>query len=173
MQNPTRSFVIRAVNQVLDSYEIDDLSYFDALHTSEIKYSANWKQYRESKQMWTPQDEQRSRRFSVPSGEARKVFDTDEEVQRLMASRDPRLPMFRNKLEEILEEMNPTHEDDLLYVLREFISFAASTLKHDPYPWRVTINQINYVFPGKDIYAFWVCLKNLCNFTSSITTSGS
>ena len=129
MQNPTRSFVIRAVNQVLDSYEIDDLSYIDALHTSEIKYSANWKQYRESKQMWTPQDEQRSRRFSVPSGEARKVFDTDEEVQRLMASRDPRLPMFRNKLEEILEEMNPTHEDDLLYVLREFISFAASTLK--------------------------------------------
>lgn len=173
MQNPTRSFVIKAVHQVLDSYEIDDLSYFEALRASERKYSANWKQYRESKQMWTPQDEKRSRRFSVPSGEARRVFDTDEEVQRLLASRDSRLPLFRNKLEEILEELNPTHEDDLLYVLREFISFAASILKYEPYPWNVTINEINYVFPGKDIYAFWVCLKNMCSFTSSITTSES
>jgi hypothetical protein len=143
MQNPTRSFVIKAVHQVLDSYEIDDLSYFEALRTSERKYSANWKQYRESRQMWTPQDEKRSQRFSVPSGEARKVFDKDQEVQRLLASRDSRLPLFRNKLEEILEE---------------------------PYPWRVTINEVNYVFPGKDIYAFWVCLQNMCIFTSSITT---
>lgn len=158
-----RSFVIVAVNQVLESYEIEDLNYFEILGAAKRKYSANWKLYRQSKNMWTEQDEQRSKRYPVPSEAAQKIFDTDEEVQRLLASRDSRLPMFRDKLEEIMKQlssMTPSEDD----IITAFISFARSTRKYDPYPHSVAINERIYVFPGKDIYALWICLKNMCCF---------
>lgn len=156
-----RSFVLKAVHQVLDSYEIEDLNYFEALHASERKYSANWKQFREAKHMWTPEDESRSRKYAVPNGAARAVFDTDPEVQRLLAARDKRLPAFQKELEAILTKMTPMCEDDVNVVLREFITYAVSQLQQDPYPWRVMLYGTSYVFPGKDIYAFWLCLNNM------------
>lgn len=160
-QPQIRTHVIKAVHQVLDAYEIEDLNYFEALHATERKYSANWKHYRQSKNMWTPEDDTRSRKYSVPNGVARRILDTDPEVHRLMASRDTRLPDFRNKLEDILTQCEPSCEDDMNQVLHEFIVYAVAKLKHDPYPWRVVLYHTPYVFPGKDIYAFWLCLHNM------------
>jgi hypothetical protein len=153
--------VLKAVHQVLESYEIEDLNYFEALHATERKYSANWKQYRESKHMWTPEDDTRSRKYPVPNGVARGVLDSDPEVQRLLVSRDTRLPAFRNKMETILTQFPPSCEDDLGVVLHEFILYSVSQLKHDPYPWKVRVYDTPYVFPGKDTYAFWLCLNNM------------
>jgi hypothetical protein len=145
----------------MNAHEIDPFNFYEALHASERMYSLNWKQYRERKGMWTEADETRANQFPVPDGCVRKLLDSDPEILRILVSRDARLPLFRDKLGELLEYNYPQHKDDMHFVLNSFINFAYSISVHETYPWRVTIHNTQYTFPGKDTYAMWVCLQDM------------
>ncbi len=156
-----RRFAELACHQALDAHETECVSFHDALHTAERMYSLNWATYRKQRGFWGPRDEERAKNHALPSGAARKVFDSDDDIQRILASRDARLPVFRDKLQAILgahasRATAPSFEP----VLREFLDFG-----HDQspgaYPWRVTLGDIRCVFPGRATWAIWLCLRDM------------
>lgn len=160
MSDKLRPFVLAAVRQAMSAHEINPFNFYDAMHAAERMYSLNWKRYRESKGMWTSADEKRAANYPVPSGVVRKLLDTNPEILRTLASRDQRLPLFRDKLGEILEYTSPRNDNDMCHVIAMFIQYAAS-LSNEAYPWKVTLYDTLFVFPGKDVYAIWVCLQDM------------
>lgn len=161
MSNRIRPFVLTAVHQAMSANEIDPFNFYDALRAAERMYCANWKQFRERKGLWTDADETRASKFAVPSGAARQLLDSDPEILRILISRDARLPAFRATLETILEAYSPRNAYEMHDVVKAFIEYAYSVSIHDTFPWRATINDIQYRFPGKDTYAMWVCLRDM------------
>ena len=158
-----RPFVMKAVHQAMQAHELDSVSYFDALYTAERMYSLNWKAFRERKGTWTDADEHRAQKYAVPDGTARRILDTDPEVQRILASRDTQLPLFRNKLADILEtRTKETHrsDDERKYILKNFIAFGKKR-SHESYPWTYTQYGKRWTFPARDVCAFWICLQDM------------
>lgn len=159
-----RPFVMSAVHEAMQAHELDSVSYFDALHTAERMYSLNWKTFRQRKGTWTPADEARSRKYAVPNGTARNILDTDAEVQRILASRDIKLPLFRDKLAQILQSYTQSSQrtdEDLKYILADFIMFGKNA-GEEAYPWTSTQYDEKWTFPARDVYAFWICLQHMC-----------
>lgn len=157
MSDTIRPFVVSAVHQAMNANELDPFNFYEALHAAERMYCVNWKQFRTQKGMWTCADEERAAKYAVPNGTARRLLDTDPEILRILVSRDDRLPVFRDMLGKILASNS---ERGMHAVIGAFIEFAYS-ISSDTRPWRVTIHDVGYVFPGKDAYAMWVCLQDM------------
>ncbi len=156
-----KRFVERACQQALEAHETEFVTYHDALRTAERIYCTNWKTYRQARGFWGARDEERAQRFSLPSGAARKVFDSDADIQQMLASRDKRLPIYRDKLHDILRNHTTRHHTpEFDAVLREFIDFCP---KNNPgaCAWRASFGKVKCVFPGRDVWALWMCLRDM------------
>lgn len=156
-----RRFVEVACQQALNAHETEFVSYHDALRTAERIYYSNWKEHRRARGHWNGADEERARRYTLPSGSARKVFDSNVDIQRLLASQDERLRMYRDKLETILashasDGKRPAFEP----VLRDFLDFCHEQNPH-AYTWRASFWDVTCVFPGRDMWAIWLCLRDM------------
>ena len=156
-----RRFVALACQQALDAHETEFVSYHDALHTAERMYYANWKEHRVQRGHWSTEDEARCTRYTLPSGSARQVFDSDADIQRLLVSRDERLAVYRDKLERILKshttgDGRPQFEP----VLQAFLTFCRQQNPH-AYSWRASFGDVKCVFPGRDTWAIWMCLRDM------------
>jgi len=162
--NKKRVFVKRACQQALDAHETEAVAYFDALLTAERLYASNWKLYRQKKGLWGSRDEARARRFALPSNDARVMFDTDVEIQCLLASRDARLPLYRDTLQDILRRhMKDATSRPLFHaVLHDFLEVVdTETTGTRRRVWRAVFGDVTYVFPGRDVWALWLCLRDM------------
>lgn len=158
----SRRFVQLACQQALDAHETEFVSYQDALHTAQRMYCSNWKEHRVQRGHWSDADEERARRYTLPSGAARNVFDTEPSVQRMLASRDARLPLYRDKLEAILAYHSQTgHVPQFHPVLADFLDFCQHDNPPNTYTWRASFGGVNHVFPGRDTWALWMCLRDM------------
>lgn len=156
-----RRFVESACQQALDAHETEYVSYHDALHTAERMYCTNWRVHRQERGHWGTLDEERARRYTLPNGAARRVFDSDVNIQRLLVSRDVRLPIFRDKLQSILNShTTPQTTPKFEPVLRDFLDFCHST-NPNAYTWRASFGEIECVFPGRDTWALWLSLRDM------------
>ncbi len=155
-----RRFVERACHQALDAHETDNVDFHDALSTAERMYAHNWKIHRQERGRWSERDDARAARFTLPNGTARRLFDTDEDMQRLLASRDVRLATYRDALQHILETRVDATTPQFEPVLRAFLDFARAR-NPGAYPWRTSFGDLRCVFPGRDIWAFWLCLRDM------------
>ena len=79
-----RRFVERACHQALDAHETDNVDFHDALSTAERMYAHNWRIHRQERNLWSERDDARAARFTLPNGTARRLFDTDEDIQRML-----------------------------------------------------------------------------------------
>jgi hypothetical protein len=124
-------------------------------------YCVNWKEHRSARGRWSEADEERARRFTLPSGGARKIFDSDPNIQRMLASQDARLPVYRDALETILARRSRNGQvPQFETVLRDFLDFC----QHDnpnAYMWRASFGGVKCVFPGRDTWALWMCLRDM------------
>ena len=120
-------------------------------------YYGNWKAYRQACGHWGPSDEKRATRYTLPSESARKVFDTDTGIQRLLVSRDKRLPQYREKLLHIIStHTSPTFTE----VLQDFLLFCNAEYPN-AYKWKASFGSTNCIFPGRDTWAIWLSLRDL------------
>jgi hypothetical protein len=148
-------FVRLACQQALDAHETEFVSYSDALATAQRMYYGNWKTYRQAHGFWGPSDEKRARRYALPCQAARRVFDTDPGIQKILVSRDERLPIYRDKLECIISTVH--YPPTLSSVLQEFLVFCNNQYPN-AYPWRASFGNISCTFPGRDTWAIWLSL---------------
>jgi len=150
-----RPHVLTAVHQALDAHELGAASFYQVKYAAQRIYRDNWKRYRQAAGLWSDKDEDRLKRYPLPSLAAKHVFSDDTEVLRLMVSKDERLSTYRDALVGIMEK-----QDD--GVLQDFVAFASrQNATRDSYPWTVTIEDAVTTFPGHDTYALWVSLKEL------------
>lgn len=161
-------FVEKACHQALNAHETENVDYYDALHAAERIYTANWKAYRQKHGYWSERDEARTRMYKLPSGSARKIFDMDTDIQRILASRDPRLPVYRDMLAQILDaHTTSTSTPRFEPVLRTFLVFArmqknqSQTEPQTSRGWSASFGDVHCVFPGRDTWAIWICLRNM------------
>jgi len=156
-----RVFVERACHMALDAHETAFVNYNDALRSAERIYTYNWKMYRINTHRWTARDEDRLARFTLPHGVARKIFDSDVEIQRMLASRDDRLPLYRDKLTQVLvSHTTATSTPRFEPVLRDFIDFCHRQ-NTNTYRWRASFGHVKCNFPGRDTWAIWLCLRDM------------
>lgn len=153
-----RRHVHRACVQALDAHETEHVNYNDALYTAQRMYCNNWKLYREARGFWSEKDEVRARKFTLPNGAARRIFDNDFDIQQLLVSRDNRLNRYRHKLEDIL-----VHTTHLTFqtVMDQFIEFCNTEYPTPSYPWRGTFDGVVGTFPRRDTWAIWISLRDL------------
>ena len=153
-----RDRVLEAVNQALNAIELDDdVNFYDMMETAKQMYRRN----RERREGGG------TRQKGVTGAAANAMFKWDPEVQRLLASRDGRLTEYRDDLVERVAretESRTNAADAELRLAQHFIEIVhkregARTERR--YPWVVTMHGVDVVFQGQDVYALWVCLKQL------------
>ena len=151
---PIRHFSEVACIQALNAHETEFVSYYDALRTAQRLYYANWKAYRIKQGHWGNVDEKRAQRYTLPCAAARKLFDTDVDIQRLLASRDKRLSIYRNTLDSILKchIKKGTPHPSFKPVIHDFIQFCYTQTPRIRV-WYASFGEVNYIFPERDTWA--------------------
>ena len=149
-----RERVLAAVNQALNAIEIDeDVNFYDMLRTAKQMY------------MRSRGSGQNKRAEGTPGRAADMVFKWDPEVQRLMASRDCRLTEYRDDLAKMATHDAASNARDaelqLVHRFIENVRKKEGARAERRYPWIVNMHGVDVTFQGQDVYALWVCLKQL------------
>lgn len=120
------------------------VSFEDALSTAETIFAAGWKQARIKKGVFSESDARRMMEYRVPSAHARKVFDVDLEVQRLLTARDERLPHYHEELGRLTAKYGG--------VEAAVVAFLAD-FPRDGFSWTATVGTQTLAFPTQAMFA--------------------
>lgn len=149
MNNSLRPVVLSACRRAMRCDEHSTLSYEDALQAAESVFRNGWRASRNKRGVLTPADEERLTNFAVPSAVARRIFDTDVEVQCILCARDTRLPQYHESLIKLIA----THK-------RRELAVRAFLNDFEKGEWKGWVDNTLVSFPSRAMFALVTAALN-------------